>query len=122
MEVCGGRKLMSRCASKSALKQQLQSELDVSWVLRGQDGAQGRRADEDVGKVKIRPVQEIERFGPELERHPLAQSRVFDQGDIDGLERRPVENVASGISKASEGGDYERRGVEPEVWCAVGEV
>ena len=48
------------------LKQQLQSELDVTWVAGGGDPAEGGRAQEVVREVEVWVVEEVEGFSAEL--------------------------------------------------------
>src|SRR5216683_173977 len=103
-------------------EQQFQSKLNVPRVLRRQDVPEGRRPNENVGQAEVGPVEQIERLGPELQRDSLAKGRVLHQGKINGLERRSVENIASGVAETAVGRNYERRGVEPKVRGLVGTV
>ena len=59
------------------LKQQLQSELDVAWVAGGGDPAEGGRAQEVVGEVEVRVIEEVEGLSTKLKIHTLVKSSVL---------------------------------------------
>jgi hypothetical protein len=48
------------------LEQQLQPKLNVARVAGGGDPAEGWGAEEVVRQIKVRVVEEVEGFGPEL--------------------------------------------------------
>ena len=75
----------------------------------------GRRESDQVGRVEIGAVQQVEKFRAELQSQPFADSRVFQHGEIPGCQARTDESVAAEIAKEAAGGwrRDERVGIEP---------
>lgn len=58
-------------------------------------------------------VEQVEELRAELHRQAFLDRRVFDQREVDVLETRPIQDVASGIAEVAERREGERRRVEP---------
>ncbi len=76
----------------------------MSRIAGGCDPAEGWRAEEVVGQVEVRMVEEVEGLGPELKIDPFAKRRVLHQRDVHVLKSRPSENISARIAKRSRRG------------------
>src|SRR5438132_5301556 len=76
----------------------------------------GTRADRGVRTAQIQPVEEVEDLHPELRRNFLPDYRGgLEDGEIHGIEPRPVELVPLGVAKVAWRGQGKCRRVEHTV-------
>ena len=71
-------------SSSEVLEGQFQRKLDVprKIVARTVYRSECRGAEGSDGKAEIRCVRQIERFSPELQLHPLVDSEVLEDGQV----------------------------------------
>src|SRR5947209_1410218 len=88
------------------LEDQLDSELNLPRTAQIAARGPGRKnLSESVCRLavlrlpEIRVVEDIERFGPELNGNALADGRVLGEGHVDVLEAGPGEDVPAGVAE-----------------------
>src|SRR4029453_1250775 len=69
----------------------------------------------------VRVIEEVEKLRPELQVDLLGERRVLDDGDVEILVPRPVDDVAPRIPEGAEGLEGEGRGVKPALGRAARE-
>lgn len=85
----------------------------MPWVAGGGDAAEGRRAQEIIGQVEVRVVEEVKGLGAKLKIQTFAQRRVLHQRDVYVLKARAVDNVPAGVAKGARRGERECARIEP---------
>jgi len=58
--------VVQACSLQKHSKQQLQPKLNMPRALGGENPSERGRADEDIGQIEIRAIEEVEELGPEL--------------------------------------------------------
>src|SRR5258708_2954031 len=87
----------------------------MPWAARRLDFPERRITHKNIRQIEIRPVKSIERFHAKLQIHALTELRIFQHGQIDSRESRPIQNIPAGVPKASVARDHEGRCIEPAV-------
>src|SRR5215207_554153 len=96
-----------------SLEEQLRAELYVARVARGGDAPERGRAEEVVGQVQVRVVEEVEELRAQLQAHALAERSVLHERRVDVVITRPRHDVAPGVAERARRGEREGRRVEP---------
>ena len=75
----------------------------------------GRSEHDEVGRIEIGAIKEVEEFGAELEAHAFANRRVFQDGKIPGGQAGADVGVAADVAEETAGGwrADECIGIEP---------
>src|SRR5256885_8852922 len=103
-----------KCLGRSELKDELQCELKLARVvgscrLAGKAGGASKRIAELVDRCNIRPVQQVEAVGDEVEFQPLAQRNFLGEAQVDLEEAWAREAIAAQVAIAA-GGRRNARG------------
>src|SRR5580704_7229078 len=114
------------CSVALVLPEELEAKLDLAATCRGRgNGAGGardarwilggrRREDDQVGRIEVGSVEQIEDFGAKLQREAFTKLRVFEDAEVPGAEAGTNISVAAevaGESALGRRGD-ERCGIE----------
>src|SRR2546421_13060311 len=104
---------------RSDLKDKLQCELKLACVvgsrrLAGKATGASKRIAELVDRCNIRPVQQVEAVGDEVEFQPLAQRNFLGEAQVDLEEAWAREAIAAQVAIAA-GGRREAPGGEGRV-------
>jgi hypothetical protein len=108
------------------LKQQLHCQLNHPWPaptqprirlrlirsLCNQSLIRRSRADKKIGQRKIRMIEDVEEFRPQLQVHSIGQRRVFRQSKIHVPVMRPINHVAPQSAKSPQRRIRKRAAIE----------
>lgn len=83
----------------SNLKLQLQSQLQLPRLIRRLDRPKRHRRDVRIGRPEVRPVENIERLGPELQPKSLLQRKPLRHTQVHLIKRKPFEDIPPRIPK-----------------------
>src|SRR5256885_5341612 len=111
-----------KCLGRSELKDELQCELKLARVvgscgLAGKAGGASKRIAELVDRCNIRPVQQVEAVGDEVEFQPLAQRDFLGEAQVDLEEAWAREAIAAQVAIAAGWRRYARDGECGAVVC-----
>src|SRR5438105_9854140 len=104
-----------KCLGRSELKDELQCELKLARVvgsrrLAGKAGGASKRIAELVDRCNIRPIQQVEAVGDEVEFQPLAQRNFLGEAQVDLEEAWAREAIAAQVAIATRGRSNARDG------------
>src|SRR5256885_17150479 len=107
---------------RSDLKDELQCELKLARVvgsrrLAGGAGGASKRIAELVDRCNIRPVQQVEAVGDEVEFQPLAQRNFLGEAQVDLEEAWAREAIAAQVAIAAGGRGKARDGKGRAALC-----
>src|SRR5262249_14653994 len=112
-------------ASRAESKKKLHRELDLPRGCGRICNLAGRIAVTVVGAVtlendlirggEIRVIENIERFGAELQRHALPDGNPLEQGSVDVEQARAAERTAPCVPEGAGSRHREGTGIEPLV-------
>src|SRR5690242_3011139 len=98
--------------SRRVSKQQFEAELEVARRLRGTHPSKRRRSQEEIGKIEVRVVQQVEGLQPELHPHGLGECEILQKRNVDILQAGTGHDVAARVAKCPFGRNHKSGCVE----------
>ena len=94
------------------LESQAQAELDLSRRTSGGDGSEAGLVGDAAGQVEVRPVEEIEGFGAEIDSRCFSETEGSPHRQVNRCRSGSGQDVSAGVAEGEGRGDGECVGVE----------